>query len=69
MHMQVEGKQRHSSIPPRESSVGIMANAISNLEKNRQPSRFGKGPEYDTAAYSAYYANFGFKIALFIRFA
>ena len=64
MHMKVEGKQTHSSIPPRESAVGIMANAIANLEEKRQPSRFGKGPEYDTAAYSAYYANFGFKIAL-----
>ena len=64
MHMKVEGKQKHSSIPPRESAVGIMANAIANLEKTRQPSRFGKGPEYDTAVYSAYYANFGFKIAL-----
>ena len=64
MHMKVEGKQTHSSIPPRESAIGIMANAISKLEKNHLPSRFGSGPEYDTAAYSAYYASFGYKIAL-----
>ena len=64
LSMKVEGKQTHSSMPPKESAIGIMSNAISKLEKNRQPSRFGKGPEYDTAAYSAYYASFGFKMAL-----
>ena len=62
--MKAEGKQTHSSMPPRESAIGIMGNAISRLEEHRQPSRFGKGPEYDTASYSAFYANFGFKIAL-----
>ena len=61
--MKVEGKQIHSSVPPRESAIGIMAKAISKLEKNRQPSRFGSGPEYDTMTYSAYYASFAYKIA------
>ena len=64
LHMEVKGKQTHSSMPPRESTIGVMANAISRLEKHRHPSRFGTGPEYDTAAYSAYYASFGYKIAL-----
>ena len=60
----VTGKQTHSSMPPKKSTVGRMAEAITKLEQNHHPSRFGKGVEYDTSAYSAYYSSFGFKIAL-----
>ena len=62
--LKIEGEQTHSSMPPRESTIGVLANAVSNLEKYRQPSRFGQGPEYDTVRYAAAHANFGYKIVM-----
>ncbi|KAL5014571.1 hypothetical protein ScPMuIL_008841 [Solemya velum] len=38
----------HSSMPPRESTIGILANAVARLEAHPQPSMFGRGPEKDT---------------------
>nr|AFK10756.1 putative carboxypeptidase PM20D1 precursor [Callorhinchus milii] len=35
----------HASIPPRETSIGILAEAVSRLEKNPMPRMFGRGPE------------------------
>uniref|UniRef100_UPI00398F74EF N-fatty-acyl-amino acid synthase/hydrolase PM20D1.2-like n=1 Tax=Pristiophorus japonicus TaxID=55135 RepID=UPI00398F74EF len=35
----------HSSMPPMESSIGILATAVSKLEKNPMPRMFGQGPE------------------------
>ena len=64
LDMQVQGKQTHSSMPPKESTVGILAKAIAKLEDNPQPSQFGKGPEYDTIRYAAAHANFGFKMVM-----
>ena len=60
----VKGKQMHSSIPPKETTIGALAKAITNLEDNRQPSRFGLGPEYDTVRYAAAHTTFGYKIAM-----
>ncbi|XP_030077534.1 N-fatty-acyl-amino acid synthase/hydrolase PM20D1 [Microcaecilia unicolor] len=38
----------HSSVPPKETSIGILAAAVSRLEQNPMPSLFGKGPELAT---------------------
>ena len=62
LDVKVKGKQVHSSIPPKESTISTLANAIVNLKQNPQPSRFGQGPEYDTVLYSAAHANFGYKL-------
>ncbi|CAN9516000.1 unnamed protein product [Ophioblennius macclurei] len=35
----------HSSIPPRETSIGILAAAVKRLEDNPMPRYFGTGPE------------------------
>ncbi|GCC34018.1 hypothetical protein chiPu_0012491 [Chiloscyllium punctatum] len=35
----------HSSMPPKETSIGILAAAVSKLEKNPMPRMFGQGPE------------------------
>ncbi|XP_067863694.1 N-fatty-acyl-amino acid synthase/hydrolase PM20D1-like [Heptranchias perlo] len=35
----------HSSMPPKESSIGILAAAVSKLENNPMPRMFGQGPE------------------------
>ena len=37
---------------------------MANSEDNRQPSKFGDGVEYDTIAYVAPYASFGYKMVL-----
>ena len=37
----------HSSIPPKESAIGILAHAVARLEDNPHPSQFGNGPELD----------------------
>ncbi|XP_078098287.1 N-fatty-acyl-amino acid synthase/hydrolase PM20D1-like isoform X2 [Mustelus asterias] len=36
----------HSSMPPKETSIGILAAAVSKLEKNPMPRMFGQGPEH-----------------------
>ncbi|XP_072134973.1 N-fatty-acyl-amino acid synthase/hydrolase PM20D1-like isoform X2 [Mobula birostris] len=35
----------HSSMPPKETSIGILAAAVSRLERNPMPRMFGQGPE------------------------
>lgn len=37
----------HSSMPPSETSIGILAAAVSRLEQNMMPNMFGNGPEQD----------------------
>ena len=58
------GDQSHSSAPPRESTIGILAKAVSNLEKHRSPAKFSSGPEYDSMSYLAPHASFLFKLIL-----
>jgi len=53
VRLSVSGEQSHSSAPPRESTIGILANAVAKLENERSPARFKSGPEYDTFAYLA----------------
>lgn len=41
----------HSSIPPKETAIGVLAKAVSALETNPHPSMFGHGPEMDFFSY------------------
>lgn len=62
--LDAEGEQVHSSTPPDESSIGILAHGVANMEDNKQPSMFGKGPEIDTLRYAAPHATFLLKMIL-----
>ncbi|KAM9751954.1 N-fatty-acyl-amino acid synthase/hydrolase PM20D1.2-like [Menidia menidia] len=44
----------HSSMPPRESTIGILAAAVKRLEENPMPRLFGYGPERDTFEHLAH---------------
>uniref|UniRef100_A0A4W3GKN8 Peptidase M20 domain containing 1 n=2 Tax=Callorhinchus milii TaxID=7868 RepID=A0A4W3GKN8_CALMI len=43
--LKVNTQTGHSSMPMRESSIGILASAVSRLEKKPMPRMFGLGPE------------------------
>ncbi|XP_074165074.1 LOW QUALITY PROTEIN: N-fatty-acyl-amino acid synthase/hydrolase PM20D1 [Sminthopsis crassicaudata] len=43
--LQVDSDPGHSSIPPKETSIGILAAAVSRLEKTPMPNMFGYGTE------------------------
>ena len=62
LELTVNGEQSHSSAPPRESTIGILANAVANLEKHRSPAKFSSGPEYDSMSYLAPHATFLYKM-------
>ena len=64
LDVSVKGQQMHSSIPTPETTIGVLSKAISNLEENRQPSRFGLGPEFDMVRYASAHTNFGYKLAM-----
>jgi len=64
VQLSVSGEQSHSSAPPRESTIGILANAVAKLEEEPSPARFMSGPEYDTFAYLAPHASFLYKMIL-----
>uniref|UniRef100_A0A8C2ZP82 Peptidase M20 domain containing 1, tandem duplicate 1 n=1 Tax=Cyclopterus lumpus TaxID=8103 RepID=A0A8C2ZP82_CYCLU len=44
----------HSSMPPRETSIGILAAAVKRLEDNPMPRLFGHGPERGTFEHLAH---------------
>ncbi|KAL1021025.1 hypothetical protein UPYG_G00007760 [Umbra pygmaea] len=44
----------HSSMPPRETSIGILAGAVKRLEENPMPRLFGEGPERGTFEHLAH---------------
>ncbi|XP_034028813.1 N-fatty-acyl-amino acid synthase/hydrolase PM20D1.2-like isoform X2 [Thalassophryne amazonica] len=44
----------HSSMPPSETSIGILAAAIKRLEENPMPRLFGQGPERGTFEHLAH---------------
>lgn len=50
----------HSSMPPRETSIGILASAVRRLEENPMPRLFGQGPERWTFEHLAH--KFGFPL-------
>lgn len=47
----------HSSMPPRETSIGILAAAVKRLEDNPMPMLFGQGPERGTFEHLAHKFN------------
>ncbi|XP_067387743.1 N-fatty-acyl-amino acid synthase/hydrolase PM20D1 [Emydura macquarii macquarii] len=49
----VEKEPGHSSAPPKETSIGILAAALSRLEQNPMPNLFGQGPEIMTLEHLA----------------
>lgn len=44
----------HSSMPPRETTIGILAAAVKRLEDNPMPRLFGHGPERQTFEHLAH---------------
>ncbi|XP_043819640.1 N-fatty-acyl-amino acid synthase/hydrolase PM20D1 [Dromiciops gliroides] len=43
--LQVDSAPGHSSMPPKETSIGILAAAVSRLEQTQMPNMFGSGTE------------------------
>lgn len=64
VEMKVEGSQGHSSMPPPESTIGILAGAIHRLERNPHPSMLGYGPETDTFQQLAPYMTLPYRIVM-----
>jgi len=60
--LEVDGKQHHSSFPPKESTIGVLSQAIVNLENHRHPAKFTEGPEYDTFSYLAPSSTYLYKL-------
>ncbi|XP_053338993.1 N-fatty-acyl-amino acid synthase/hydrolase PM20D1.2-like [Clarias gariepinus] len=60
--LSVSMKPGHSSMPPRQSSIGILAAAVTRLEDYPMPRLFGSGPERSTFEHLAH------KFALPFRF-
>ncbi|KAM4610680.1 N-fatty-acyl-amino acid synthase/hydrolase PM20D1.2-like [Polymixia lowei] len=52
--LSVSTQPGHSSMPPSESSIGILAAAVKRLEENRMPRLFGHGPERGTFEHLAH---------------
>nr|CAD7459612.1 unnamed protein product [Timema tahoe] len=57
LELSVIGTPGHSSFPPAESAIGILAAAVAKLEENQQPSLLGKGPESAMFRYLAPHSN------------
>ncbi|KAM8795697.1 N-fatty-acyl-amino acid synthase/hydrolase PM20D1 [Eudromia elegans] len=53
LNFTVEKEPGHSSFPPKETSIGILAAAMSRLEQNPMPNMFGYGPELMTMEHLA----------------
>ncbi|KAL4226044.1 hypothetical protein ACF0H5_014032 [Mactra antiquata] len=60
----VDGEPGHSSMPPKESTIGIMSGAIHRLEKNPHPSMLGYGPEKDTFEHLAPYMSLPYRVVM-----
>ncbi|KAA0706899.1 N-fatty-acyl-amino acid synthase/hydrolase PM20D1.1 [Triplophysa tibetana] len=52
--LSVNAAPGHSSMPPRETSIGILASAVRRLEQKRMPNLFGLGPERATFEHLAH---------------
>ncbi|WAR25251.1 P2012-like protein [Mya arenaria] len=57
LELRVVGSPGHSSMPPPESTIGILAAAVARLERNPLPSMLGYGPERETFEHLAPYIN------------
>uniref|UniRef100_A0A1V1G1G3 Putative carboxypeptidase 7 n=1 Tax=Reticulitermes speratus TaxID=60591 RepID=A0A1V1G1G3_9NEOP len=62
LELSVSGNPGHSSFPPPESAIGILAAAVARLEENPQPSLLGKGPESATFKYLAPHVSFFYRL-------
>ncbi|XP_019614153.1 PREDICTED: N-fatty-acyl-amino acid synthase/hydrolase PM20D1-like [Branchiostoma belcheri] len=51
--LSVRVKGGHGSMPEKESAIGILSQAVTNLERNLQPNLWGSGPERDFAEHLA----------------
>ncbi|XP_053499242.1 N-fatty-acyl-amino acid synthase/hydrolase PM20D1.2 [Ictalurus furcatus] len=60
--LSVSMKPGHSSMPPKQSSIGILAAAVTRLEEYPMPRLFGSGPEQSTFEHLAH------KFSLPLRF-
>ncbi|XP_053096674.1 N-fatty-acyl-amino acid synthase/hydrolase PM20D1.2 isoform X2 [Pangasianodon hypophthalmus] len=52
--LSVSMKPGHSSMPPKQSSIGILAAAVTRLEEYPMPRLFGSGPEQSTFEHLAH---------------
>ncbi|XP_066997116.1 N-fatty-acyl-amino acid synthase/hydrolase PM20D1 isoform X2 [Anabrus simplex] len=62
LELSVKGTPSHSSFPPPESAIGILASAVARLEENPQPAMLGEGPEAATFKYLAPHVSFGYRL-------
>jgi len=62
LELSVAGSPGHSSLPPSESPIGILASAVAKLEDQQQPLMFGQGPEYATFQYLAPFVSFWYRL-------
>ncbi|XP_042740342.1 N-fatty-acyl-amino acid synthase/hydrolase PM20D1 [Lagopus leucura] len=62
LNFTVEKEPGHSSFPPKETSIGILATAMSRLEQNPMRNLFGHGPELLTMEHLA--SEFSFPLNL-----
>lgn len=61
--LDVETAGGHSSAPPRETSIGILAGAVSRLETHPMPSHF-EGPLLETLRAIGPHTGFGYRLVL-----
>eukprot|EP00096_Caligus_rogercresseyi_P012126 TRINITY_DN4996_c0_g1_i1.p1 TRINITY_DN4996_c0_g1~~TRINITY_DN4996_c0_g1_i1.p1 ORF type:complete len:606 (+),score=118.81 TRINITY_DN4996_c0_g1_i1:172-1989(+) len=64
LELKVVGNQSHSSFPEYETSIGILSEAMSSLEYNDQPARFGDGVEETMVKYIRPHSSFLGKLIL-----
>ncbi|XP_060070411.1 N-fatty-acyl-amino acid synthase/hydrolase PM20D1.2-like isoform X1 [Ylistrum balloti] len=64
LKLNVKWDTGHSSMPTKETSIGIMANAISKLTTDCHPSMFGQGPEIDTFQHLASHMKWPFRVVM-----
>ncbi|XP_074833667.1 N-fatty-acyl-amino acid synthase/hydrolase PM20D1 [Carettochelys insculpta] len=64
MKVSVDKEPGHSSAPPKETSIGILAAALSRLEQNPMPNLFGYGPEIMTLEHLASEFSFPLNIVM-----
>ncbi len=64
VQLSVTGEQGHSSQPPAETTIGILARAVANVEEDKHPSRFGTSVEEDMLRYVAHAGSFPYKMVV-----
>ena len=57
VELETIGKAGHSSVPPKETPISIISQAIAQLTKYKQPNMFGLGPEKHMLEYAAYHVS------------